>query len=90
QEPLPSQNTTLVLPVIIAEIDEEKPKGNQPSQPMQTLIPQPRACHTKPSLPNHGSAIVSRTFLVLPGGLEIQASLEDTMSPSDPPSPNQC
>ncbi|XP_041875501.1 (E2-independent) E3 ubiquitin-conjugating enzyme FATS [Corvus kubaryi] len=90
KESVPSQNTTLISPVITAQIDEHKPKGNQPSLPMQALIPQPRACHTKPSLPNHGSAIVSRTFLVLPSGLEIQASLEDTMSPSDSPSPNQC
>ncbi|NXC08682.1 CJ090 protein, partial [Orthonyx spaldingii] len=90
KESLPSQNTTLISPVIIAQIDEDKSKGNQPSLPMQALIPQPRACHTKPSLPNHGSAIVSRTFLVLPSRLEIQASLEDTMSPSDSPSPKQC
>lgn len=90
QVSLPSQNTTLISPVIIAQIDEDKPKGNQPSVPMQALIPQPRACHTKPSLPSHGSAIVSRTFLVLPSGLEIQASLEDTMSPLDSPSPDQC
>lgn len=90
QESLPSQNTTFISPVIIAQIDEDKSKGNQPSLPMQALLPQPRVCHTKPSLPNHGSAIVSRTFLVLPSGLEIQASLEDTMSPSDSASPNQC
>ncbi|NXH80510.1 CJ090 protein, partial [Edolisoma coerulescens] len=90
KESLPSQNTTLISPVIIAQIDEDKPKGNQPSLPMQALIPQPRTCHTKPSWPNHGSAVVGRTFLVLPSRLEIQASLEDTMSPSDSPRPNQC
>ncbi|NXI20223.1 CJ090 protein, partial [Irena cyanogastra] len=87
---LPSQNTTLISPVIIAQIDEDKSRGNQPSLPMQALIPQPRACHTKPSLPDQGTAITSRTFLVLPSRLEIQASLEDTMSPSDSPSPKQC
>ncbi|XP_037997068.1 (E2-independent) E3 ubiquitin-conjugating enzyme FATS [Motacilla alba alba] len=90
KESLPSQNTALISPVILAQIDEDKPRGNQPSLPMQALIPQPRACHTEPSLPNQGSAIVSRTFLVLPSRLEIQASLEDTMSPSDSPSPKQC
>ncbi|NXU38815.1 CJ090 protein, partial [Drymodes brunneopygia] len=90
KEPLPSQNTTSISPVIIAQIDEDKSKANQPSLPMQALLPQPRDCHTDPSLPHHGSAIVSRTFLVLPSGLEIQASLEDTMSPSDSPSPKQC
>uniref|UniRef100_A0A8C3N1X1 Uncharacterized protein n=1 Tax=Geospiza parvula TaxID=87175 RepID=A0A8C3N1X1_GEOPR len=57
---------------------------------MQALLPQPRAPHTEPSLPNQGPATVSRTFLVLPSRLEIQASLEDTMSPSDSPSPKQC
>ncbi|NXQ28751.1 CJ090 protein, partial [Alaudala cheleensis] len=90
KEPLPSQNRTLIPPVITAQIDEDKPRGNQPSLPMQALIPQPRACHTKPPLPIQGSATVSRTFLVLPSRLEIQASLEDTMSPSDSPSPKQC
>ncbi|NWT33705.1 CJ090 protein, partial [Cardinalis cardinalis] len=85
KESLPSQNTTLVSPVIIAQIDEEKP-----SVPMQALLPQPRAPHPEPSLPNQGPAIVSRTFLVLPSCWEIQASLEDTMSPSDCPSPKQC
>ncbi|XP_053840394.1 (E2-independent) E3 ubiquitin-conjugating enzyme FATS [Vidua macroura] len=89
KESLPSQNTRLISPVIIAQIDEDKSRRNQLSLPMQALIPQPRACHTKPSLPNQGSAIVSRTFLVLPSRLEIQASLEDTMSPSDSPSPKQ-
>ncbi|XP_054132513.1 (E2-independent) E3 ubiquitin-conjugating enzyme FATS isoform X1 [Melozone crissalis] len=85
KESLPSQNTTLISPVITAQIDEEKP-----SVPMQALLPQPRAPHTEPPLPTQGSAIVSRTFLVLPSRLEIQASLEDTMSPSDSPSPKQC
>ncbi|XP_005528897.1 PREDICTED: centrosomal protein C10orf90 homolog [Pseudopodoces humilis] len=90
KESLPSQNTALISPVIIAVIDEDKSRGNQPSLPMQALIPQPRACLTKPSLPTHGSAIVCRTFLVLPSRLEIQASPEDTMSPTDCPSPRHC
>ncbi|XP_068054417.1 (E2-independent) E3 ubiquitin-conjugating enzyme FATS isoform X2 [Anomalospiza imberbis] len=90
KESLPSQNTTLISCVIIAQIDEDKSRGNQLSLPMQAVIPQPRACHTEPSLPHQGSAIVSTTFLVLPSRLEIQASLEDTMSPSDSPSPKQC
>ncbi|NXN87739.1 CJ090 protein, partial [Bombycilla garrulus] len=90
KEPLPSQSTTLISPVIIAQIDEDKSRGSQPSLPMQALVPQPRARHMKPSLPNQGPAIVSRTFLVLRGRLEIQASSEDTMSPSDSHSPRQC
>ncbi|XP_031361148.2 (E2-independent) E3 ubiquitin-conjugating enzyme FATS [Lonchura striata] len=90
KESLPSQNTTLISPIIITQIDEDKSRGNQLSLPMQALIPQPRACHRKPSLTNQGSAIVSRTFLVLPSRLEIQASSEDSMSPSDSPSPKRC
>ncbi|KAI1236112.1 hypothetical protein IHE44_0001386 [Lamprotornis superbus] len=90
QESLPSQTTALISPVISAQIEEDKSRGSQPSLPMQALIPQPRACPTRPSLPNHSSAIVCRTFLVLPSRLEIQASLEDTMSPADSPSANQC
>ncbi|XP_062352584.1 (E2-independent) E3 ubiquitin-conjugating enzyme FATS [Cinclus cinclus] len=90
KESLPSQNTALISPAIIAQIDEGKAKRSQPSLPMQALIPQPRSCHMKPSCPNQGSATLSRTFLVLPSRLEIQASLEGTMSPSDCPSANQC
>lgn len=91
QESLPSQNTTSISPGITAQIDEDKPRGNQPSLPMQALTPQPRVCHTKPSLPHHKSVVISRTFLVLPSQLEIQSSLEDnTMSPSHSSSPNQC
>ncbi|XP_039927300.2 (E2-independent) E3 ubiquitin-conjugating enzyme FATS [Hirundo rustica] len=91
KESPPPQNTPLISPEIVAQIDEDNSRGNQPSLPMQALIPQPRARHTKPSCPNHGSAVVGRTFLVLPSRLAIQASLEDNaMSPSDSPSPNQC
>ncbi|XP_063261174.1 (E2-independent) E3 ubiquitin-conjugating enzyme FATS [Prinia subflava] len=90
KESLPSQNTTLISPVVIAQTDEDKSRGNQPSLPMQALLPQPRACVTELALPHQGSATVSRTFLVLPSRLEIQASSEDnTMSPSDSPSPKQ-
>ncbi|KAM4896433.1 (E2-independent) E3 ubiquitin-conjugating enzyme FATS [Sylvia borin] len=85
KEPLPPQNTPSISPGIIAQTDEDKPRGNQPSVPMQALIP-----HTKPALPHHGPAVVSRTFLVLPSRLEIQTSSGDTMSPSDSPSANQC
>ncbi|XP_066180517.1 (E2-independent) E3 ubiquitin-conjugating enzyme FATS [Sylvia atricapilla] len=84
KESMPSQNTASISPGIIAQVDEDKPRGNQPSVPMQALIP-----HTKPALPHHGPAVVSRTFLVLPSRVEIQASLGDTMSPSDSPSANQ-
>ncbi|KAJ7421134.1 Centrosomal protein C10orf90 [Willisornis vidua] len=73
-------------------IDGNQSKGHQPALPMQSLIPQPSACHTKASLANHGSVKVSRAFLVLPSSrLEIQASLGDTKSPSrsDVPEENQ-
>ncbi|KAJ7418901.1 hypothetical protein BTVI_27188 [Pitangus sulphuratus] len=64
-------------------IDGNTSKGNQPALPMQSTTPQPSACHTKQSLSNHGSVKVTRAFLVLPSRLEVQASLEDTKSPSD-------
>ncbi|XP_027755099.1 (E2-independent) E3 ubiquitin-conjugating enzyme FATS isoform X1 [Empidonax traillii] len=84
QESLSSQNTVLISPVIISQmIDGNKSKGNQPALPMQSTIPQPSPCHTKQSLSNHGSLKVTRAFLVLPSRLEVQASSEDTKSPSD-------
>lgn len=89
QESLPSQNTALISPAVTAQTDEGGCGGSQPCLPMQALIPQPRACPTKPSCADHGSATISRTFLVLPIRLQIQTSLEDTMSPSDCPSANQ-
>ncbi|NXU93575.1 CJ090 protein, partial [Xiphorhynchus elegans] len=83
QGPLSSQNPTLVSPLTSSQmIDGNKSKGSQPALPMWSVIPQPRACHTKPSLAQRGSVKVTRTFLVLPSRLEIQASLEDTKSPS--------
>ncbi|KAL2302695.1 hypothetical protein Nmel_010138, partial [Mimus melanotis] len=90
QESLPSHSTALISAVISAQTDEDKSRGSQPSLPMQALIPQPTACPPQPSLPKHSPATVCRTFLVLPSRLEIQASLEDTMSPWDCPGAKQC
>ncbi|XP_027511120.1 (E2-independent) E3 ubiquitin-conjugating enzyme FATS isoform X2 [Corapipo altera] len=84
KESLSSQNTALISPVIISQmIDGNKSKGKQPALPMQSMIPQPSACHTKQSSSNHGSVKVTRAFLVLPSRLEVQASLGDTKSPLD-------
>ncbi|XP_051657068.1 (E2-independent) E3 ubiquitin-conjugating enzyme FATS isoform X1 [Manacus candei] len=84
KESLSSQNTALISPVIISQmIDGNKSKGKQPALPMQSMIPQPSACHTKQSSSNQGSVKVTRAFLVLPSRLEVQASLEDTKSPLD-------
>ncbi|XP_009077674.1 PREDICTED: centrosomal protein C10orf90-like, partial [Acanthisitta chloris] len=84
KESLFSRNTTLISPVIISQMtDENKPKENQPTLPMQPLIPQPSAYHTKQSLANHGPVNVHRALLVLPSRLEIQVSLQDTMAPLD-------
>ncbi|KAM6092731.1 (E2-independent) E3 ubiquitin-conjugating enzyme FATS isoform 2-T2 [Theristicus caerulescens] len=66
-------------------IDENKSKENWPALPMQSMIPQPSAYHTKQSLANHGSVNINRAFMVLPSRLEIQASLDDSTSPSDSP-----
>uniref|UniRef100_A0A8B9MAS5 Chromosome 10 open reading frame 90 n=1 Tax=Accipiter nisus TaxID=211598 RepID=A0A8B9MAS5_9AVES len=65
--------------------DENKSKENWPALPMQSMIPQPSAYHTKQSLANHGSVDINRVFMVLPSRLEIQASLDDATSPSDSP-----
>ncbi|CAN0263750.1 unnamed protein product [Bubo scandiacus] len=86
KESLPSQNTTLISPIVISQmIDENKSKENWPALPMQSTIPQPSAYHTKQSLANHGSDNINRAFMVLPSRLEIQASLDDTTSSSDSP-----
>ncbi|NXH71286.1 CJ090 protein, partial [Hydrobates tethys] len=83
---LSSQNTKLISPTVISQmIDENKSKENQPALPMQSMIPQPNAHHTKQSLANHGSMNIKRAFMVLPSRLEIQASLDDTTSLSDSP-----
>ncbi|KAM6130091.1 LOW QUALITY PROTEIN: (E2-independent) E3 ubiquitin-conjugating enzyme FATS [Phoenicopterus ruber ruber] len=86
KESLSSQNTTLISPIVVSQMtDENKSKESWPALPMQSTIPQPSACHTKQSLANRGSINVNRAFTVLPCRLEIQASLDDTTSPSDSP-----
>ncbi|KFZ61544.1 Centrosomal protein C10orf90, partial [Podiceps cristatus] len=86
QESLSSQNTTSISPIVISQmIDEKKSKENWPALPMQSVIAQPSAYHRKQSLANCGSVNISRVFTVLPSRLEIQASLDDTMSPLDSP-----
>ncbi|XP_026707106.1 centrosomal protein C10orf90 homolog isoform X1 [Athene cunicularia] len=85
KESLPSQNTTLISPIVISQmIDENKSKENWPALPMQSTILQPSAYHTKQCFVNHDSDI-DRAFKVLPSRLEIQASLDDTTSSSDSP-----
>ncbi|XP_075360346.1 (E2-independent) E3 ubiquitin-conjugating enzyme FATS [Mycteria americana] len=86
KESLSSQNTKLISPIVISQIiDENKSKENQPALPMQSMIPQPSAYHMKQYLANHGSVNIKRAFAVLPSRLEIQASFDDTTSPSDSP-----
>ncbi|XP_010193196.1 PREDICTED: centrosomal protein C10orf90-like, partial [Mesitornis unicolor] len=81
-----SQNTKLISPSAISQMtDENKSEENWPVLPMQPMIPQPGACHTKQSLANHGPVNVNRAFMALPSRLEIQASSGDTRSPSDSP-----
>lgn len=65
--------------------DENKSKENWPVLPMQSMIPQPSAYHTKQSLATRGSVSINRVFMVLPSRLEIQASLDDATSPLDSP-----
>ncbi|KFV20229.1 Centrosomal protein C10orf90, partial [Tauraco erythrolophus] len=86
QESLSSKNTKLISPMVISQmIDENKSKENWSTLPMQSMITQPSAYHTKQFLDNHGSVNINRAFTVLPSRLEIQASLDDTTSPSDYP-----
>ncbi|XP_049666422.1 (E2-independent) E3 ubiquitin-conjugating enzyme FATS isoform X3 [Accipiter gentilis] len=86
KESLSSQNTTSISPIVISQMtDENKSKENWPALPMQSMIPQPSAYHTKQSLANHGSVDINRVFMVLPSRLEIQASLDDATSPLDSP-----
>ncbi|KAM7102916.1 (E2-independent) E3 ubiquitin-conjugating enzyme FATS [Ciconia maguari] len=86
KESLSSQNTKLISPIVISQIiDENKSKENQPALPMQSMIPQPSAYHMKRYLANHGSVNSRRALTVLPSRLEIQASFNDTTSPSDSP-----
>ncbi|XP_010170879.1 (E2-independent) E3 ubiquitin-conjugating enzyme FATS, partial [Antrostomus carolinensis] len=86
KESLSSPNTKLVSSMVTSQmIDENKSKENWPSLPTWSMIPQPSAYHTKQSLANHGSVNINRAFMVLPSKIEIQASLDDTTSPSDSP-----
>ncbi|XP_009707231.1 PREDICTED: centrosomal protein C10orf90-like, partial [Cariama cristata] len=86
KESLSSQNTTLISPTVISQmIDENKSKENWPALPRRSMILQPSAHHTKQSLANCSSVNINRAVTVLPSRLEIQASLDDTTSPSDFP-----
>ncbi|NWX05698.1 CJ090 protein, partial [Caloenas nicobarica] len=86
QESLSSQNTKWILPIVISQmIDENKSKENCPALPVQPMIPQPNAYHTKQSLATHGSVNINRAFTALPSRLEIQATLGDITSPLDSP-----
>nr|XP_009932895.1 PREDICTED: centrosomal protein C10orf90 homolog [Opisthocomus hoazin] len=86
KESLSSQNTKLISPLVISQmIEDNKSKEIWPSSPMQSMIPQPSAYHTTKSLANHGSINTKGAFTVLTSRLEIQASLDDTTSPSDSP-----
>ncbi|KFW05489.1 Centrosomal protein C10orf90, partial [Eurypyga helias] len=86
QESLSLQNTKLIsLGVISQMIDENKSNENWSALPMQSMTPQPSACHTKQSSANCRSVNINRAFTVLPSKLEIQTSLDDTMSPLDSP-----
>ncbi|XP_076195332.1 (E2-independent) E3 ubiquitin-conjugating enzyme FATS isoform X1 [Aptenodytes patagonicus] len=86
KESLSSQNIKLISPIVILQmIDANKSKENWPALPMQSMIPQPSAYHMKQSLANRGSVNINRALMVLPSKLEIQASLDDTTSPSDSP-----
>ncbi|NXC17529.1 CJ090 protein, partial [Corythaeola cristata] len=86
QESLSSQNAKLISPMVISQmIDENKSEENWPTLPMQSMITQPSAYHTKQFLDNHGLVNINSAFMVLPRRLEIQASLDDTKSPLDCP-----
>uniref|UniRef100_A0A672TUX0 Chromosome 10 open reading frame 90 n=1 Tax=Strigops habroptila TaxID=2489341 RepID=A0A672TUX0_STRHB len=85
KESLSSQNTT-ISPIVISQmIDENKSKENWPVLSMLSMISQPSAYQVKQSLVNHGAVSINRAFMVLPSRIEIQASLDDTTSPSDSP-----
>lgn len=64
-------------------IDENRSKENCPALPVQPMIPQPSAHHTKQTLTTHGSVNINRAFTALPSRLEIQATLDNTTSPLD-------
>ncbi|NXT73976.1 CJ090 protein, partial [Zapornia atra] len=93
QESPSSQNRKLVSPNVISQmIDENKSDETWPGLPMQSVIPQPGACHTKQSLASHGSLNMDRAFAVLPSRLKIQAASDGATSPSGSPIPEakQC
>ncbi|NWV00406.1 CJ090 protein, partial [Upupa epops] len=86
QEPLSSENTTLISPVAVSQmIDENKSKGNWPPLPLQSMSPQPSAYHPQQSLAHRVSVNIHRAFEVPSSRLKIQASLGDTKVPSTSP-----
>ncbi|NXI99186.1 CJ090 protein, partial [Psophia crepitans] len=85
QESLSLQDTQLISPIVLSQMIENKSNENWLPLPTQSTIPQPSAYQTTQSLANRGSVNVNRAFTVLPSRLEIQASSDDTTSPSDSP-----
>nr|XP_025044038.1 centrosomal protein C10orf90 homolog isoform X1 [Pelodiscus sinensis] len=84
QESLASQNTKMIPSIVISQlIDENKSKENGSALPMQSVITQPNAYHTKQSLLNHSSVNINRAFTLLPSRLGIQASFDDNISRTD-------
>nr|XP_008164495.2 (E2-independent) E3 ubiquitin-conjugating enzyme FATS isoform X2 [Chrysemys picta bellii] len=81
---LASQNTKMISSIVISQlIDETKSKENGSALPMQSVITQPNAYHTKQSLANDSSVNINRAFLLLPSRLGIQASFDDNISRTD-------
>ncbi|XP_067389505.1 (E2-independent) E3 ubiquitin-conjugating enzyme FATS isoform X2 [Emydura macquarii macquarii] len=84
KESLASQNTKMISSIVISQmIDENKSKENGSALPMQSVITQPNAYHTKQSLANHSSVNINRAFVLLPSRLGIQASFDDNISRTD-------
>ncbi|XP_053892118.1 (E2-independent) E3 ubiquitin-conjugating enzyme FATS isoform X2 [Malaclemys terrapin pileata] len=84
KESLASQNTKMISSIVISQlIDETKSKENGSALPMQSVITQPNAYHTKQSLANDSSVNINRAFLLLPSRLGIQASFDDNISRTD-------
>ncbi|XP_053892117.1 (E2-independent) E3 ubiquitin-conjugating enzyme FATS isoform X1 [Malaclemys terrapin pileata] len=84
EESLASQNTKMISSIVISQlIDETKSKENGSALPMQSVITQPNAYHTKQSLANDSSVNINRAFLLLPSRLGIQASFDDNISRTD-------
>ncbi|XP_038266520.1 (E2-independent) E3 ubiquitin-conjugating enzyme FATS isoform X1 [Dermochelys coriacea] len=81
KESLASQNTKMISSIVISQlIDETKSKENGSALPMQSVITQPNAYHTKQSLANHSSVNINRAFMLLSSRLGIQASFDDNVS----------